>query len=168
MHPSTQALITHYPELLDFLARCTGSRHIAQDCAQDTYLKLACAIAPAPLQSAKAYVFRVAANIAIDWHRQQQCECRLACDYARLCETLRAEDVTDLICARQTMQRLETAIEAMPLRTQHIFFMHRLEGSSYREIALSLSISVKAVEKHMTRMLATCRTVLRDEQLFTQ
>ena len=48
---------------------------------------------------------------------------------------------------------------AMRPRTRRIFLMSRLRQQTYREIADELGISVKSVEKHMTRALARCRKV---------
>ena len=36
-----ETVVAHYRELVDFLSRRTGSRDAAQDCAQETWVKLA-------------------------------------------------------------------------------------------------------------------------------
>ena len=41
--------------------------------------------------------------------------------------------------------------------------MNRIEGMSYIEIADHCGISVKAVEKHITRALAACRMADEEE-----
>jgi DNA-directed RNA polymerase specialized sigma24 family protein len=40
-------------------------------------------------------------------------------------------------------------MEAMPVRTQEIFLLHRFEEMTYPAIAAALGISVSAVEKHI-------------------
>lgn len=162
MQPSTQILISHYAELVDFLSRRTGSRDSAQDCAQETFLKLAGAEMPAALNSIKAYVFRVASNVAMDWHRQDRRQRAMTDDYAAMRSGDTAPDVADTAIAWQTVKRLEAVILALPLRTQQVFLLHKLEGQSHSETASLMSVSVKAVEKHMMRVLLACRMALRD------
>ncbi|MGH8817012.1 MAG: sigma factor, partial [Achromobacter pestifer] len=41
MSTLTDVFLRHYRELLGFLSMRTGSRDVAQDCAQDTWIKLA-------------------------------------------------------------------------------------------------------------------------------
>ncbi len=45
----------------------------------------------------------------------------------------------------------------MPQRRVEIFRLHRFKNKKYREIAESLSLSVKTVEAEMTKALKTIR-----------
>lgn len=161
MQSSTQTLIANYAEVVDFLSGRTGSRDSAQDCAQETYLKLASAQVPEAFNCIKAYVFRVASNVAIDWHRRNARERALVDDYATMSGTETHPDTLDTVSACQTIRRLEAAILALPLRAQQVFLLHKLEGHTHGETAELLSISVKAVEKHMARVLLACRAALK-------
>jgi RNA polymerase sigma-70 factor (ECF subfamily) len=159
---STQTLIAHYAEVVDFLSRRTGSRDSAQDCAQETYLKLVGAELPGALNSIKAYVFRVASNVAMDWHRRDRRQNALISDYAAMRSDDTEADVADVASAAQTVKRLEAAVLSLPLRTQQVFLLHKLEGQTHAETAALMSISVKAVEKHMVRVLLACHLALKD------
>jgi len=53
---------------------------------------------------------------------------------------------------------IETTIKKLPERCRHIFTMHRMNGQKYKEIAASLSISIKTVEAEMTRAYRVLRT----------
>ena len=68
----------NYQDLLRFLTRRTGNAERAADVAQDTYVRLA-AIPPTSLdiQNPRAFVYRVAGNLAIDTMRR---EGRIAAD----------------------------------------------------------------------------------------
>ena len=52
------------------------------------------------------------------------------------------------------LNRIEQAIGTLKPITQQIFLAHRLDGYSYAEIAELTGLSVKAVEKHMSRAIA--------------
>lgn len=158
------AVVAHYRELVDFLSRRTGSRESAQDCAQETWIRLAAArTLKAPVDNLRAYVFQVAANLAIDFQRHHAAEQRKQALYAqsRLPDAA-VPDTMDVAALRQTIARLEAAIMRQPLRTRQIFLMHKIDGDSYADIAGALSVSVKTVEKHMTRILLACRQAMAD------
>ncbi len=57
----------------------------------------------------------------------------------------------------QLRQQLLTAMNRMPPQCRNVFEMHRLSGYTYNEIAEELEISVKAVEKHISRALEILR-----------
>jgi DNA-directed RNA polymerase specialized sigma24 family protein len=57
--------------LARFLARRVGNIHTAEDLVQDTWLKLAGGTAPAGVANPQAYLFRIAANLAIDHNRAE-------------------------------------------------------------------------------------------------
>lgn len=155
----TDAFLRHYRELLGFLSSRTGSRDVAQDCAQDTWLRLRdCDVRIQP-DNPRAYLFRTAANIAMDWHRARARESDAYARYANLQLPAQAPDTLDVACARQTVTRLERALRAQPVRSLEIFVMHRHDGYAYRDIAQRLGISTSAVEKHMMRILLACDQV---------
>lgn len=62
----------HYYDLLRLLTRRTGNVERAADIAQDTYIRLA-AIAPegAHIENSRAYIYRIAGNLAIDTMRRE-------------------------------------------------------------------------------------------------
>jgi len=53
----------------------------------------------------------------------------------------------------------------LPKRNQEVFDLSRGQQFSNKEIADQLNISLKAVEKHLTKTLRFLRGVLKDEQL---
>jgi RNA polymerase sigma-70 factor (ECF subfamily) len=53
---------------------------------------------------------------------------------------------------------LDITLKKMPERCRHIFYMHRMDGKKYKEIAANLSISVKTVEAEMTKAYRALRT----------
>lgn len=160
MSSLTDVFLRHYREVLGFLSLRTGSRDVAQDCAQDTWIKLAEFKDRTRPDNDRAYVFRVAANIATDWHRRHSRELAATADFAASRPALHEPDTLDVAAARQMLRRLEKALLAQPRRSLDVFVLHRHEGLSYRAIAQRLAISVSAVEKHMMRILLACDQAL--------
>jgi len=60
------------------------------------------------------------------------------------------------------LEKIETAILALPAKRQEIFRMAREEGLKYREIADQLNLSVKTVETQMTLALKQLRDALKE------
>lgn len=161
MSSLTSVFLRHYRELLGFLSSRTGSRDVAQDCAQDTWLKLHDFADGTQPDNPRAYLFRTAANVAMDWHRSYAREAEAHARYVSMQVPKLEADTLDVVAARQTLQRLEQALRRQSRRSVTIFLMHRHQDRSYRDIAGELGISVSAVEKHMMRILLACEDALR-------
>jgi RNA polymerase sigma-70 factor (ECF subfamily) len=58
--------------------------------------------------------------------------------------------------------KLNEVLESLPERCKQIFMMSRFENKKNKEIAEELDISTKAVEKQITRALATIRSEMKD------
>lgn len=160
MSSLTDVFLRHYREVLGFLAMRTGSRDVAQDCAQDTWIKLAEFQDKTLPDNDRAYVFRVAANIATDWHRRRGRELSTVADYAAAQPPAFEADTLEVASANQLLRRLEAALLRQPRRSLDVFVLHRHEGLTYLAIAERLAISVSAVEKHMMRILLACDLAL--------
>ena len=144
MSSLTDVFLRHYREVLGFLSLRTGSRDVAQDCAQDTWIKLAEFKDKTRPDNDRAYVFRVAANIATDWHRRRGRELTAVTDYAAAQPPAFEADTLDVAAANQLLRRLETALLAQPRRSLDVFVLHRHDGLTYRAIAERFAISVSA------------------------
>ncbi|MCK9412887.1 MAG: RNA polymerase sigma-70 factor [Prolixibacteraceae bacterium] len=71
------------------------------------------------------------------------------------------EETTSLI-ERELEDKLDEVLEGLPERCRQIFMLSRFEHKKYQEIADELDISVKAVEKQVSKALATIRTEMKD------
>ena len=59
-----------------------------------------------------------------------------------------------IVDAEQRLSEIGRALASASVRMQEIYFLH-LAGYQYKEIADRYGLSVKTVEKHMTRALLT-------------
>ncbi len=159
MSKLTAAFLTHYPDLIRYLRRRTHCSELAQDCAHDTWLRLLEKGKQVTADNHRAYVFRVAANIAADWYRRQTREQAAFDGYALSVAHHHAPDTYEEVLAKETLQRLEQALMVQSQRSVRIFMMHRCEEMSYAQIAQKLSVSESTVEKHMMRILLVAHQV---------
>ncbi|WP_447726041.1 RNA polymerase sigma factor [Sphingomonas koreensis] len=152
----------HRPRLLRMLRRFTSNDN-AGDLVQQLFARFT-ALGPirqAAIDNIAGYLHRSAVNLALDEAKRERR--RAAGDHVSA-ETveLRAPDQIAALEARDTLRRLETALARLKPRTREIFLAHRVDGLSYVEIAARTGLSVKGVEKHMSRAIALVDRVLPD------
>ena len=105
-----------------------------------------------PERSVKAYFYRIANNIIIDYIRKSASEK----SYRRNVHRKQAS-VDHSYDLRISM---EEAVNALPERIRSVFILSRYEGLKYREIAEVCEISVKTVESRMSQALKQLRDIL--------
>jgi RNA polymerase sigma-70 factor (ECF subfamily) len=67
-----------------------------------------------------------------------------------------------IMLEKEFMEKLESTIDNLPEKQREVFLMNRIEKMKYKEIALHLDISVKAVEKRMHQALVVMRKEIGD------
>jgi RNA polymerase sigma factor (sigma-70 family) len=69
-------------------------------------------------------------------------------------EMIAGADEVRRLEARDGLARIEAALEKLKPKTREIFLAHRLDGMSYAEIAEVTGMSIKGVEKQMSKAIA--------------
>ncbi|BBK34885.1 RNA polymerase sigma-70 factor (ECF subfamily) [Stella humosa] len=168
-HSLARLVEAHYEELRAFVRRRVGSASAAQDVVQETWLRVAAEPAerapepPRPLAQARAYIYRVAGNLAIDRLRRDRLELRHGAGLPLPLEQPGTEPGPDrVVAAREEMAILRQAIQELPERCRDAFLLYRGEGLTMRETALRLGISEKTVEKHVAKAMLHCRRRLAE------
>lgn len=59
----------------------------------------------------------------------------------------------EVLSAEQCLDKLKKTLDAVSRRTREVFFMHRLHGFSYAQIARQMEMPVSTVEKHIARAM---------------
>lgn len=156
-----QAVEAYYEDLRRFVWRRTGSESLADDVVQDTWVRASTSAAAMP-DNVKAYVFRMAGNLAIDHLKRESVrfdrEAAVAADKT-VCDVPSPE--TEVV-ARQELAILAAAVQELPSRRRHIFILYRGRGLTMRQVARRLGISEKTVENQIARAMVHCRKRLRD------
>jgi RNA polymerase sigma factor (sigma-70 family) len=142
------------PKLVRIMSRRTGDREEAQDLVQDVFYRFARLgqRGAGALERPQAYLRRIATNLLKDRAKiasRRGAALHVVADE----ETLAGPDLHGLLESRDMLNRLEAAMMRLRPRTREIFMAHRIEGLTYAEIADRTGLSVKGVEKQMSKAL---------------
>ena len=134
----------------------------ADDVVQESYLRIWKARAAHPIQSAKAFLFQVARNLALNWLEHGRVSPIFAvADLASLPVTEDRPSPAEATCTREEILLLADGIEALPVRCREIFILRRIKGVPQKEIAALLGISEQTVQVQVQRGVKRCEEFLR-------
>jgi RNA polymerase sigma factor (sigma-70 family) len=158
--PLLTAYLERRANLVRFLAARSGSISVAEDLAQELYLKLAARDRAPDVGNPTAMLYKMALNLMLD---QARGEARSAARDTAWRQIARTEvggvDVADeapadeAAASAQRLRQLVAAVQELPPQAGRAFRLHKLEGLSHVETARAMGLSVKAVEKHVSAAL---------------
>jgi RNA polymerase sigma factor (sigma-70 family) len=144
--------------LMSFFLRRVGNRVDAEDLTQEVFIRLLAAGGRDDIESADAFVFRIAANLLRD--RSRKLAVRSGAQLAEIDHGLVSEVTREFLdpsnperalVARETVADVFDALSELGVRTRDIYVLFRLEGVKQRDIGALYGLTAKAVEKHVMR-----------------
>ena len=156
--PDLQTLFSEIRgELFGLLKRRTGNAETAADLAQDLFLKLPAVPTDIPNRNeARAYLFRMAGNLAIDHVRVESRRAEILDGSQVLFEDVEISPESAAV-SRDQLRRVELALAELPPKCREVLVLARMHGLEHKEIARRLGVSVSLVEKYQLRALRHCR-----------
>lgn len=137
--------------------RARGARpDLAEDVAQETVARLIAISREKEIGSVYALAFRIADNMIVDRHRAES-RFAEAPDREWRSELPSLDRVLD---SRRAIEVLQRCLESMPPLRREVLERRRIRHESCRKIGEDLSLSMKAVEKHITRGLIDLRRAM--------
>ena len=148
----------HEAQLLQYLTRMLGQPDVAREVVQDTYERIHTLYKPEDVMFPRAMLFKIATNFALMRLRRVRLESTVITGSAGM------EKVPDEAAppdkramAEETNERLVQAIKELHPNLRAVFVMAHVQGKARKDIAEQLGISLKRVDKRMTKALRTCR-----------
>lgn len=164
--PFTEFVRRHHPDLMRYFRSRVHNIDDAADLAQECYARLLRYREGHTEASLQLLLFRIAKNLLTDsWRAQQSHHADEHVDIGEVEIATGAPSQFDQLHGQQRLARLKVAIDALPPKCQAVFVFSRIDGMSHAEIALKCGITVKAVEKHITKALAACRAQVGEDEL---
>lgn len=149
----------HNQALIQFLMGRCRSYQEAREVAQEAYVRLLSLDQPDAVSYLRSFLFRTAANIAIDRQRREAVH-----DHATRLPAF--HDFVDLLTperellGKEALSRLQRIVAAMPPKCREAFVLNQFYGKDFATVAAQLSISESMVRKYVTRALTACRAQL--------
>lgn len=141
-------------DLFHFLNHRVRSIATAEDIIQDLYLKICDVSDHAETQNPRAYLYTMAANMAVDHQRRESRRATLRGEMAAyLTEPMDIATPERFTLARDELERLQSAMTALHPTNRRILYLSRIEGLSQREIAAAVGLSSTAVFKRLRMIM---------------
>ncbi|AYA64853.1 MULTISPECIES: RNA polymerase sigma factor [unclassified Alteromonas] len=151
----------HNDTLIKFLRARLRSDADAHEVAQEAYVKLLDLDKPDAISYLKAYLFKIASNLAIDRLRSKQHNTV----FKPLTFVESNHPSEEQYALKKEQLKLMTGfINELPPRCRKAFLLSRLHGLSSGEIASLMNISDRMVRKYLVRATEYCRDRLDSHQ----
>ncbi len=150
--------------LLRFLTRKVGNSEDASDIAQEAFLRMHKYRQEADLTNARAFLFRTANNLAVDYFRHEKVHDRyMATEMLphEFTEDDAAPSAEREVSAEEELARISDILEQLPDKARKAFLLHRNAEMSYPQIAQEMGVSTSMVEKYIIQALKLIREQLR-------
>jgi RNA polymerase sigma-70 factor (family 1) len=143
----------YYESLRLYIYYKIAAKDAADDMAQDVFMTVWEKRKSLDMTNTKALLYKIAAGLVVDYYRKSD----IKADFSQWVRMNSGDDyasTNEQAEYKETMQRYAEALNSMPEGQREVFLMNREEQLTYREIAERLNLSVKAVEKRITKRTA--------------
>ncbi len=147
----------NYRYVLNYLFYLSGDAALSEDLTQDVFLQLWDKRRKVKEDTLRPYLFTIARNCFLKNIRRQNYDLKFRSSMFERTDTRSPEYLLEM---KEFDRKLQESLAGLPERCRVVFLMNRMDGLSYRDIAGALGVSVKAVEKQMSKALSILREKL--------
>lgn len=144
----------YFAQVRNYVFYRSGNNELATDIAQETFLKIWEKRNVIQMDKIKGLLFKIANNLFVSHYRKE----KRAFEFFN---HFQFEGISpspeEQMTFNQLKENYQIALKGMPEKQRTVFLMSRVENLKYPEIATMTEISVKAVEKRMSKALQYLR-----------
>ena len=152
---------TYAKDLKRFLYFKFNDLESAEDVMQEAFIKLWNNCAKVSTDKVKSYLFTIGNNLFLNIKKHENVVRKN--NYRHVKESTN-ESPEYILIEKEYLTELENAIANLSSKQREVFLLSRIEKMKYKDIALKLNISVKAVEKRMHLALLKMKNVLNKKK----
>ncbi|WP_257669924.1 RNA polymerase sigma factor [Parapedobacter tibetensis] len=142
---------TYKRPLAKVLLRFLKSSELADEALQDLFMKLWENKSKIdPEKSIKAYLFRMAENLVVDFFRRAARDKQMRAHFMVTSTEIYSHIEAGLF-SKERKEQLYRAIDQLSPQRRKVFVLCKLESKSYEEVSQLLKISVSAVNDHIKK-----------------
>ena len=127
----------------------------ADDIAQDTFLRVMGSDALTTLRDPRSFLCTIAKRVMVDLFRRNALEKAWLEMLAQMPEAL-APSPEERESQLEMLQLIDTMLDGLSGKAREAFLLSQLEGLTYSEIAVKLSVSVSSVKKYVAKAVEHC------------
>jgi RNA polymerase sigma factor (sigma-70 family) len=158
----TRLFRSHDRELRRYLQRMLGSKHAADEVAQDTYTKLFRLGQPEEIKCPRALLFDMATKQAFDYLKAERQRTQVVGNSAPAAEVDAVPDNTPRpdrqAAIEEAMGHLRKVIQELRPKYRPVFVLRYVHQVSHEQIGRLLNISTDAAQQRAAAALAECRS----------
>ncbi|WP_321390878.1 RNA polymerase sigma factor [Emcibacter sp.] len=155
----------HNQSLKGYVYRFLRSENEAEELAQEAFLRFHNAKNPEDIKSPKAFLYRIAHNLAMKALRRRKIIKFENTLDNELMEVKCAEPLADqALNSKQEYRLFCKAVAQLPPKCRQAFTLRVINKHSYKEIAAKLEISVSTAEKHVLKGMRDCQHYIKLHQ----
>ena len=148
---------TYYEPLCRYAYQLVGNMETAEEIVQDLFYVLWKERENLQIfTSVNGYLYRSVKNKSLQ-HLEQK---KVRDDYRKMYAenvVIKTPTPQEELEYKELERQIQEALHYLPERRRMIFYMHRMEGKKYNEIAQELQLSVKTVEAEISKALRALR-----------
>lgn len=145
---------TWFDSLRNFIYYKTGDVQQAEDIVQETFLKVWEKRDTVCIDTVRAYLYTIANHIFINNYQQKKVVLKFI---NKTKDNKSVESPEFEMEMKEFDAKLQRALSELSDKNREVFLMNRIDDFTYNDIAENLGISVKAVEKRMSKALEHLR-----------
>lgn len=145
-----------FPIIRMYLSAKCGDVALAEDLAQEAFVRLWNNRNKVEIEKAKSFLFTVGNNLFLDHVRHHKVKNNYSASFSIQQDN---SDPQYLMEMKEFKKKLDTTIQSMPEGAREVFLLNRIEKLTYAQIADNLGLSVKAIEKRMQKALEIFSTL---------
>ena len=149
-----QVFDEYYEFIRNYLFYLSADMELSEDLAQDVFMKMWQSKDKIKDETIKPFLFKIARNLFLNSHKRKKLDLKFI--NTRL-ENPASESPEFLLEMKEFDWRLQHAISNLPEQCRTYFLLNRIDDMKYKEIADSFGVSVKAVEKQISKALKILR-----------
>lgn len=147
----------HNQRLIGFLQTRLHSEQEAREVAQESYARLLNLGQPETLSFLRAYLFKTAANLAIDRLRHRSTLRSVEPQLQASLESAEPHTPEDLASTRQQAALASRFLQELPEPCRRAFLLYRVHDLSLAEVAAQMGVSERMIRYYVVQAMNHCR-----------
>ena len=149
---------SHYESIRNYMYYKCGNMDQAEDLVQNAFVELWKRCASVLFEKAKSYLYKICNNSFLNEVAHKKVVLKFESNATKRDTNIESPDY--LMEIDEFKEKLEAAISNLPIKEREVFLLSRIDKKTYKEISEISGVTVKAIERRMSKALVKLRNAL--------